>query len=191
MDVVAVAPVTDHAPALHIRRGVPADALQLAGFAARVFADAFGADTDPGHLRAHLAASYGAAQQGRELADPAVATLLAFAGDALVAYAQVRTGTPPPCVATPRTVELQRFYVDRAARGTGVAQALMAQVRRAARDQFGAAHLWLGVWERNPRAIAFYARCGLVDVGSKPYFVGADEQTDRVMVGPVDGVAAA
>jgi diamine N-acetyltransferase len=41
--------------------------------------------------------------------------------------------------------------------------------------------LWLGVWEHNARAIAFYTKCGFIDVGEHAFFVGGDEQTDRVM----------
>ena len=48
--------------------------------------------------------------------------------------------------------------------------------------QLGADALWLGVWERNPRAIAFYGKVGFVDVGSHLFVVGADAQTDRIMV---------
>jgi ribosomal protein S18 acetylase RimI-like enzyme len=42
--------------------------------------------------------------------------------------------------------------------------------------------VWLGVWEHNPRAIAFYERWGFVDVGEKSFVLGTDRQTDRVMV---------
>jgi ribosomal protein S18 acetylase RimI-like enzyme len=41
--------------------------------------------------------------------------------------------------------------------------------------------IWLGVWERNARAIAFYRRWGFADVGSQPFRLGTDLQTDRVM----------
>ena len=41
--------------------------------------------------------------------------------------------------------------------------------------------VWLGVWERNARAIAFYARWGFIDVGAQPFQLGADRQTDRIM----------
>jgi diamine N-acetyltransferase len=47
--------------------------------------------------------------------------------------------------------------------------------------QAGARTLWLGVWERNPRAIAFYAKCGFTDVGEQAFMVGSDRQRDRVM----------
>jgi len=46
-------------------------------------------------------------------------------------------------------------------------------------------NLWLGVWERNPRAIAFYKKVGFVDRGSHEFLVGSDRQTDRVLVAPV------
>ncbi len=166
---------------IRIRRGVPADAPALAAFAARTFRETFAADNRPEDMTAHLASSYGVAQQARELADPDAAALLAFRGETLVAFAQVRRKPPPPCVTQSRPIELQRFYVDRPAHGTGVAQTLMAAVRRAARG-FGGEHLWLGVWERNPRAIAFYAKAGFRDAGSTVFLVGPDRQTDRVLV---------
>ena len=46
----------------------------------------------------------------------------------------------------------------------------------------GTATVWLGVWERNPRAIAFYHKWGFVDVGTQKFHLGADVQTDRLMV---------
>jgi ribosomal protein S18 acetylase RimI-like enzyme len=57
----------------------------------------------------------------------------------------------------------------------------MAAVLRAA-VELGGVTLWLGVWERNPRAIAFYQKCGFRDVGSHDFWFGNDRQTDRVMV---------
>jgi ribosomal protein S18 acetylase RimI-like enzyme len=168
-----------------IRRGGPDDAAALAAFAAATFAETFGADNQPHDLQAHLEAAYGVAQQGRELADPAVTTLLAHQGERLVAYAQVRRNeAPPACVDQPATIELQRFYVDRAVHGTGVATALMSAVQQVAGNA-GARHIWLGVWERNARAIAFYTKVGFRDVGSTFFNVGTDRQTDRVLMAVV------
>jgi hypothetical protein len=45
------------------------------------------------------------------------------------------------------------------------------------------------VWERNPRAIAFYHRWGFLDVGTTTFMLGHDLQTDRVMARRVAGVA--
>ncbi len=107
--------------------------------------------------------------------------LLAEHDGALAGYAHLRTGAPPPCVTGEAPVEIARFYVDRRHHGSGLAQQLMTAARSAASDM-GARTLWLGVWEHNPRAIAYYAKSGLRDVGSADFFVGPDRQTDRIMV---------
>ena len=48
--------------------------------------------------------------------------------------------------------------------------------------QGGAKAIWLGVWERNPRAIRFYAKYGFTPVGEQPFVLGTDPQHDQVMV---------
>jgi ribosomal protein S18 acetylase RimI-like enzyme len=167
-------------PAITIRRGVEADAAALADLAARTFAETFAADNTPADLAAHLARSYGEALQAAELADPDRVTLVAETGGALVAYAQLRSSTAPACVPAGPSIELQRFYLDRAAQGSGLARRLMDAAIDAARRR-GARLLWLGVWERNPRAIRFYEKCGFADAGSQTFLFGSDPQTDRVM----------
>lgn len=152
----------------------------MAELAAATFRDAFGSENDAADLALHLARSYGPAQQTAELRHPAITTLLAYADGDLAGYAQLRQGLPPACVVAARPIELWRFYVARPWHGRGVAQELMAAARDAAKRR-GAASLWLGVWERNPRAQAFYRKSGFVDVGSQQFLVGTDAQTDRVM----------
>jgi ribosomal protein S18 acetylase RimI-like enzyme len=167
--------------ALRIRRATVADAAVLADFGARTFSEAFSADNRADDMVAYLARTYGVSQQAAELADPRTVTLLVEQTDgALAAYAQVRRGPAPACVTGREPVELWRFYVDRPWQGRGVAQRLMQEVYDTARA-LGGHTLWLGVWERNRRAIAFYARCGFVDVGTQEFVLGGDRQTDRVM----------
>lgn len=170
-----------------IRPGTVGDAVVLAEFAATSFREAFGDDNRPEDLALHLARSYGPHQQGAELADPAITTLLAEDADRLAGYAQVRPGAPPPCVPADGVLELWRFYVGRPWHGRGVAQALMARVVAVARGR-GARTLWLGVWERNPRAQAFYRKVGFERVGGQTFLVGTDPQTDHVMALPLVAV---
>jgi ribosomal protein S18 acetylase RimI-like enzyme len=171
-------------PVISIRRGVASDAALLAEFAARTFSDTFAAENRPEDLQSHLAASYGVAQQTKELVDPNVITLLAVSNGELVAFAQICRNHPPACVTQEQAVEVHRFYVDRPAHGSGIARMLMSEVRRVALE-LGARHVWLGVWERNARAIAFYKKTGFIDVGSHDFYVGSDRQTDRVLVARV------
>ena len=166
------------------RRGEPADAAALAAFAERTFIDTYAAHNTEQDMKAYLGGAYGVSQQTRELADPAMRTVLAESDHGIVGYAQVRRKEVPPCVTQERPVEIYRFYVDKRAHGTGVAAQLMDGALDAARD-LGGEHAWLGVWERNPRAIAFYTKCGFRDVGTQHFQLGEDRQTDRVLVVPL------
>jgi diamine N-acetyltransferase len=164
-----------------IRPGTVEDAQLLAAFARRTFAETFAAQNDPARLAAFLDATYGAEQQRRELADPDWTTLLAEDDGALAGFAQVRDRPVPACVRAPAPLELGRLYVDRPWHGTGVAGALMDEVLRVATER-GGRSLWLGVWQENPRAIAFYRRWGFEIAGEQVFEVGGDPQTDWVMV---------
>lgn len=168
-----------------IRRANPADAAVLAPFAARCFEQAFGAQNDPENLAAHLARSFGVAQQTEELLHPDYVTLLAVtAHDELASYAQLRRQPAPACVGTARPAELRRFYVDSRWHGSGLATQLMLATFAAAQEALGADSLWLSVWTENPRAVAFYAKHGFRIAGSADFWVGADRQSDHIMVRP-------
>jgi diamine N-acetyltransferase len=168
------------APGLVIRPAEARDAGALAALGARTFADTFGADNTAEDLRLYLTVTYGASQQLAEFVDPDIRTLVADQGGLLVAFTQLRRGPSPPCVTLPSPVEVWRFYVDKPWHGRGVARHLMDAALDTARE-LGGSSVWLSVWERNPRAIAFYTKCGFSDVGSKLFLVGTDRQTDRVM----------
>ena len=167
-------------PTPTIRRATPADAAALAGFTERVFRETFAADNRPADMDAYCAKAFDPARQRAEIESPQVHTLIAECGD-VAGCAQVRAGTPPPCVTADRPIELRRFYIDTPWHGRGVAQMLMRAVMEIARAD-GAGSVWLGVWERNPRAVKFYGKFGFVDVGSQLFQLGDDPQTDRVMV---------
>ena len=77
-------------------------------------------------------------------------------------------------------LELKRLYVTRAFHGRRVAQALMEAALELARTR-GAKTMWLGVWERNPRAVAFYAKYGFARVGEHTFMLGGDAQTDWLL----------
>lgn len=163
-----------------LRRAVADDAALLAELGARTFHDTFAADNDPRDLAAYLAESFSPAKQAAELADPSHSFLIAELGGTAIGYAQLRSGDAPPSVRGPRPTELARIYVDRPWLGRGVGELLLgsciAEARRA-----GFQTLWLGVWERNARALAFYRRRGFTVVGSHIFQLGSDPQTDLLM----------
>ena len=164
-----------------IRIGTPIDAAALTALAVRTFRDTYERFNTPEDMALHIAQAFGPAQQGRELVDPELVTLVVEINGDLAGYAQLRRKQPPECVDGEQPNELWRFYVDKGWHGQGIAQALMDRVYAEA-ARAGARTLWLGVWEKNDRALAYYRKSGFVDVGAHVFTVGSDRQTDRVMV---------
>jgi ribosomal protein S18 acetylase RimI-like enzyme len=163
-----------------IRPATRGDASALAELAERTFRAAFAAFNSRENMDAHCARSYGVAIQAAEIADPRMRTFVCDDGGRLAGYGQLRWGPAPACVDARRPVEIQRIYVDQRDHGKGVAQALMSAMLAAA-GQDGAEVVWLGVWESNPRAIAFYRKLGFDRVGEHVFQVGDDPQRDWIM----------
>jgi ribosomal protein S18 acetylase RimI-like enzyme len=165
---------------IHLREGTPQDAAPLSEFGARAFSQAFGPDNTPEDMGRYLSDNFSLGVITDQLADPASTFLLAESGDRIVGYVMLRDGEVPPQVRGPEPIELVRIYADPDAIGTGIGSRLMQACLDAARG-IGRRTVWLGVWEHNRRAIAFYDRWGFVRVGEKPFTLGEDVQTDHVM----------
>lgn len=161
-----------------IRLAVPADAARLAELGARTYTDTFADSTAPDDLRVFLARTYNEERQAEEIANPKMLTFVYETGGELTAFAQLKFGDDPA------RIELGRLYVDRPHHARGIAQALMQRCLDEAAAR-GARTIWLGVWEHNERAKAFYRKYGFVRTGQQVFIVGSDVQTDYVMERPV------
>lgn len=171
-----------------IRRAAEDDAATLARFAERCFRAAFGAENRAEDMDRHCAANFGEARQRAEIADPAVETLVVEAGGSLAAYVQLGWDPAPASVGGSRPAQIRRFYVDAPWHGRGLAQRLMTRAVELAAEG-GADRVWLGVWERNPRGIAFYRKVGFVACGEQTFVLGTDPQRDLVLVRELDARA--
>ncbi len=161
-----------------------ADAQRLAEFGARTFFETFAADNTPDDMRAHLASAFSEDRQLREIENPHMDTLILADGEQWMGFAQLRAGHVSDGVPAEGSIELWRFYVDQRWHGRGLAALLMDGAKQRARRR-GARSLWLGVWERNARAQAFYRKHGFQRVGRQVFVVGSDPQTDDVMLCPL------
>jgi ribosomal protein S18 acetylase RimI-like enzyme len=177
-----------------LRQATPADAADLSAFAERVFVETFGKDNTPDDMQAYLRSAFSTELQAQEIADPDALMLLACVPnhdiesherETLAAYAYLTRGDVPSVVGDAEALELRRFYVAGEWQGRGLANTLMHEVKRQATAR-GARTLWLGVWEHNARAIAFYRKHGFREVGSHPFLLGRDLQTDLEMAASLD-----
>jgi ribosomal protein S18 acetylase RimI-like enzyme len=167
-------------PGVTIRRATLKDAALLAELGARTFSETFAADNTPENLDAYLAKAFNVAQQTAELEDPASSFLIAEVDGHAAGYAQLREGETEQSIEGPNAIELVRIYVSREWLGRRVGEQLMRACIHEAR-QAGHETIWLGVWERNPRAQAFYRKWNFRTVGEHIFQLGSDPQKDLLM----------
>lgn len=164
----------------NIRSGNLRDAELLAELGARTFSETFAGDNTPENMAAYLAAAFAPTQLAADLVDPRCRFQIAEIDGVAVGYAMLRTGAAPEEVTGDRPIELVRLYVSRNSLGSGVGAALMQacidEVKRG-----GHQTLWLGVWEHNNRAQAFYRKWNFREVGTHLFQLGDDPQTDLLM----------
>lgn len=157
------------------------DAESLAALAESTFRVSFAAFNTAEDMSRYCREHFGPSQQAAEIADTQSLTLLIEDVGSPVGYAQMRWGDAPSSVKAARPGEIRRLYLDRDWHGKGAAHALMDACLEALVVR-GCDVAWLGVWEHNPRAIAFYRKHGFYGVGEQSFTLGSDRQRDIVMV---------
>jgi len=170
-----------------IRHATLEDAALLAQISAETFFDAFAADNTPENISFYVSSAFSPEIQANELADPASIFLIAEIDGEATGYARLKEGNANPDVPGSRPVELVRFYARTRWIGKGVGPALMQKCLEQASQQ-GYDMIWLGVWERNPRAIAFYQKWGFVQVGTHIFQMGDEPQMDWVMQRKIEAI---
>ena len=165
---------------VNIRRASTGDAESLAELGARTFSETFAEDNSPEDVAAYLAASFSVERLAAELDDPLSVFFVAEVDGRAAGYAKLHPGEAPGEVDGRKAVELVRLYVAQAWLGRGVGPALMRRCIDEAREK-GFQTIWLGVWERNRRAQAFYRKWNFHEVGEHIFQLGSDPQRDVVM----------
>jgi diamine N-acetyltransferase len=163
-----------------IRNARATDAGLLAELGRRTFEDTFSGDNTPEDMAAYVASSFSVTQQSDELADPASVFLIAEVGGVAAGYAKLHAGKTAKAIEGAKPIELVRLYVLHEWLGRGVGEALMRACLAEARSA-GYETIWLGVWERNARAQAFYRKWNFRAVGEHVFQLGSDSQRDIVM----------
>jgi diamine N-acetyltransferase len=168
-------------PPIATRSARPDEAALLAELGASTFAETFEAANTPENFSAYMRTAFGEPIQRAELLDPETTVFFAERAGDVVGYVMLREGRTPSIVPAADALEIARLYARRRAVGTGVGAALMQRALAEAAGR-GKDAVWLGVWERNERAIRFYESWGFHRCGTQPFVLGTDLQTDLVMV---------
>ena len=117
-----------------------------------------------------------------ELDLPSNIFLLAYTGNEVAGYMCMRDkNIPETPLETDNVIEIARIYSVSAETGKGIGAALMNRCIEISKEK-NRAYIWLGVWEKNDKAIRFYERFGFQRFGEHEFVLGNDVQTDWLMM---------
>ncbi len=163
-----------------VRTATPEDLHRLMAIGSTTFLDTFAEANSKADMDLYLKKNFSEAQVMSELKDPGNIFLVAESRGQIAGYAKMRTGKAPEELEGRDAIEIERLYAAREFIGKQVGYTLMQKCLAVARER-KAETVWLGVWEHNPRAIAFYLKCGFEKFGTHAFVLGTDEQTDHLM----------
>ena len=169
---------------VNIRYGTTDDARMLSELGAKTFYDTFANDNTPENIDAYLKASFSPEIQFDELSAFDNIFLIAESESTPIGYAQLIMDSKEESLKGTTSLEIRRIYSSQEYIGKGVGKELMSASIQEAKQR-GCDSIWLGVWEKNPRAISFYKQWGFKEVGTHIFHVGDDPQRDVIMELPL------
>jgi ribosomal protein S18 acetylase RimI-like enzyme len=151
----------------------------------RTFRDTFAEANTKEDMKLYIAKAFSRDQLILELKDPVSTFILALDGQEVVGYAKLKEEKNRKELDGQDGIEIERIYALKEYQGKKVGNLLMETCLELAKER-GYKLAWLGVWEYNPRAIAFYEKWGFKKFGSHPFLLGNDLQTDLLMKKTLD-----
>ncbi len=165
---------------LTVRLATKEDAKLIADISQETFYHAFAADNTKEDMDQFLNEQFTKGKLMLEVGTPENIFYLAYEGDKIAGYVKLRDARKPNSLGDANALEIARLYALPEFIGKGVGSLLMQVCVDVAKEKQKEI-LWLGVWEKNERALAFYERWGFKKFGDTEFLLGGDLQRDWLM----------
>ena len=152
------------------------DTLQKIGY--ETFTETYSQINSPETLHSYLQKAFSTEKLLEELGNPCCRFYFMYLGDELVGYLKVNDAPAQTVINDPESVEIERIYIRKRYRAKGLGKILIDYTLQQARKKD---YVWLGVWEKNVQAIAFYKKMGFIETGRHSFQMGDELQSDLVM----------
>ncbi len=156
------------------------DLAQLQKIGKTTFAETFTEHNTKEDLDKYLEESFSNEKLSSELNNPHSSFYFAEIEDNVVGYLKINFGASQTELKDNEALEIERIYVLQAFHGKKLGQALYEKAIAIAKEM-KVKYVWLGVWEKNNKAIQFYKKNGFVQFDTHIFKLGNDEQTDIMM----------
>ncbi|HEY3405758.1 MAG TPA: GNAT family N-acetyltransferase [Ohtaekwangia sp.] len=163
-----------------LRKANAGDLDDLLALSMKTFQDTFGEHNTTENMKLYMEKGFSRDRIKREFEAENSVFFLAFDHAKLVGYARVRKEKIPEGLSSSNALEIERIYSRKEYFGKGLGQKLLHACVHHARKS-GYDTIWLGVWEHNPRAVAFYEKSGFKKFNEHTFVLGTDPQTDWLM----------
>lgn len=168
------------AMSLLIRYATNDDAQLIADISHQTFYETFAAGNSKEDMDKFLNEQFTKGKLMLEVGAPENIFLLAYDNEEIAGYAKLRDSKAPLLLGNSNALEIARIYAMTHLIGKGIGRALMQACIDIAKEK-GKEVIWLGVWEKNQRALDFYARWGFEKFDETGFLLGNDLQTDWLM----------
>jgi ribosomal protein S18 acetylase RimI-like enzyme len=131
-------------------------------------------------MSAYLETAFALEQLQKELTHPSSQFYFVIYDGDVAGYLKVNVDDAQTEAMGEDALEIQRIYIKRRYQKLGLGKLLYHKALEIARE-LGKKRVWLGVWERNENALAFYRKMGFEQTGAHSFYMGDEEQTDYIM----------
>lgn len=165
---------------LVIREATVADARLIADISHQTFYETFAAHNSKENMDKFLGQQFTKGKLILEVGARGNIFLLAYNNNSVAGYVKLRDERVPLSMGNVTALEVARLYAMAGQIGKGVGSVLMQSGIDIAK-QLNKEWLWLGVWEKNQRAIDFYTKWGFEKFEETDFLLGDDLQRDWLM----------
>jgi len=144
------------------------------------FLQAFAHRNTAEDIAIYSAQAFTNAQIEKEFENKNSAFFFLFEDEQLAGYLKLNQGSAQSDTKLSHALEVERIYLLSDFQSRGLGETLFDFSVKYARDR-KLKWIWLGVWNENHRAIAFYERLGLKKFSTHAFKLGHDLQTDVLM----------
>lgn len=166
---------------MELRKCTSFDLEVLLWISKETFVDTFEKDNDPNDFQQYVESAFTKKKIEEELQNQDSDFYFIYVEQELAGYFKLNRAKAQTDVNDAKSIELERIYVLKAYQGKQIGRWMLDKAIEISKEQNGIQYLWLGVWERNTKAIRFYERNGFSKFDQHSFYIGKDEQIDWLM----------
>ncbi|MDV7767486.1 GNAT family N-acetyltransferase [Peribacillus sp. CSMR9] len=165
---------------INIKKCTLEDSRKLQEISYETFNETFKHQNTPENMNAYLERAFNFKQLEKELSNTSSQFFFVYFNNEVAGYLKINTNDAQSEEMGDESLEIERIYIKDKFQKLGIGKCLQNKAMEIAMEH-NKKKIWLGVWEKNENAIAFYKKLGFVQTGAHSFYMGDEEQIDFIM----------